>query len=114
MKDFFKDNNYVPIGTFSEIAFNLDIVKDFLGIELSFTYDNQLIELIMESACSFVLDYTQLSAEELDKHNQASIIFLMICNELYSTRAINISTGNAGIYNKLLDKMLVNLKNDWL
>lgn len=23
-------------------------------------------------------------------------------------------TGNNGIYNKLLDKMMINLKNDWL
>ena len=114
MKDFFKDNKYYCVGTFSQIAFNLDIVKDYLGIELMFEYDNQLIELIMEASASYVLDYTQLSVEELDNHNQASVIFLMICSELYNNRQISLSTGNAGIYNKLLDKMLVNLKTDWL
>ena len=91
MKDFFEKNKYSCIGTFSQIAFNLDIVKDYLGVELMFTYDNQLIELIMESACSYILDYTQLSAEELDNHNQASVIFLMLCSELYNNRQISLS-----------------------
>lgn len=114
MKDFFQNNKYYCVGTFSQVAFNLDVVKDYLNVELMFEYDNQLIELIMEASASYILDYTQLSAEELDNHNQASVIFLMICSELYNNRQIALSTGTAGIVNRLLSDMLIGLKNDWL
>lgn len=109
-----KKDLYTPNETFSEIIQDISTVKDYLSITQDDTYDDNLLYIIMDSASCFILDYTQLKIEELDKHYQSSLIFLLIVSELYNNRTISLSTGTNGIYNKLLDKMLINLKNDWL
>lgn len=111
---FYNKDNYVPSRPFSEIIYDLECVKDYLAITPDETFDDNLIIVIMDASASYVEDYTQLSREELDKHYQSSLIFLLIVSELYNNRTISLSTGNSGIYNKLLDKMMINLKNDWL
>lgn len=114
MSDLFNRDGFMPSEPFSEVIQDIHYVKDYLGLTLDFTYDDNLIYLIMSASASYILDYTQLTIEELDKHYQSSLIFLIICSELYLNRTASLSTGNNGIYNKLLDKMMVNLKNDWL
>ena len=110
----FDKEGFVPSMAFSEIIEDIQYVKDYLGLMPDFTLDNNLIYVIMDASASYICDYTQLSIEELDKHPQSSLIFLIICSELYLNRTVALSTGNSGIYNKLLDKMMINLKNDWL
>ena len=106
--------NYAPNRVFSEIIYDIDVVKDYLAICQDDDYDDTLLYIIMDSASSYIEDYTQMKREDLDKHYQSSLIFLLIVSELYNNRTISLSTGTNGIYNKLLDKMLVNLKQDWL
>lgn len=108
------NKNFVPTNKFSEIVTNIDVVKDYLGLVPEFTFDDMLIMTICEASASYILDYTQLTIEELDKHLQSSLIFLLIVSELYNNRAISLSTGSNGIYNKLLDKLMIGLKNNWL
>lgn len=110
----FDKDGFMPSAPFSEIIEDINYVKDYLGLTYDFTYDDNLIYVIMDASASYIIDYTQLSLEELDKHLQSSLIFLIICSELYLNRTASLSTGNNGIYNKLLDKMMINLKNDWL
>lgn len=110
----FDKDGFMPSAPFSEIIEDINYVKDYLGLTYDFTYDDNLIYVIMDASASYIIDYTQLSVEELDKHLQSSLIFLIICSELYLNRSVALSTGNSGIYNKLLDKMMINLKNDWL
>lgn len=112
--NFYNKDNYVPSQPFSEIIYNLEITKDFLAITPDENFDDNLIVVIMDATASYVEDYTGLSREELDKHYQSSLIFLLIVSELYNNRTVSLSTGNSGIYNRLLDKMMVSLKDDWL
>ena len=110
----FDKDGFIPSMPFSEIIGDIQYVKDYLGLMPDFNLDNNLIYVIMDASASYIIDYTQLSIEELDKHLQSSLIFLIICSELYLNRSASLSTGNNGIYNKLLDKMMINLKSDWL
>lgn len=110
----FDKDGFMPSAPFSEIIEDITLVKDYLNITLDDTYNDNLLYVIMNASASYIIDYTQLTIEELDKHLQSSLIFLMICSEMYLNRTISLSTGNSGIYNKLLDKMMINLKNDWL
>lgn len=114
MSNFYNKENYVPSRPFSEIIYDLTTVKDYLAITVDETYDDNLLIVIMDSSASYIEDYTQMSREQLDKHYQSSLIFLLIVSELYNNRSVSLSTGTNGIYNKLLDKMMINLKQDWL
>lgn len=110
----FDKEGFIPSAPFSEIIGDISLVKDYLNITLDDTYNDNLLYVIMDASAQYIIDYTQLSIEELDKHLQSSLIFLIICSELYLNRTASLSTGNNGIYNKLLDKMMINLKSDWL
>ena len=110
----FDKEGFIPSAPFSEIIGDLSLVKDYLNITLDDTYNDNLLYVIMDASAQYIIDYTQLSIEELDKHLQSSLIFLIICSELFLNRTASLSTGNNGIYNKLLDKMMINLKSDWL
>lgn len=110
----FDKEGFIPSAPFSEIIGDINLVKDYLNITLDDTYNDNLLYVIMDTSASYIIDYTQLSIEELDKHLQSSLIFLIICSELFLNRTASLSTGNNGIYNKLLDKMMINLKSDWL
>lgn len=110
----FDKEGFMPSAPFSEIIGDIQYVKDYLNITLDDTYNDNLLYVIMDASAQYIIDYTQLSIEELDKHLQSSLIFLIICSELFLNRTASLSTGNNGIYNKLLDKMMINLKSDWL
>ena len=110
----FDKEGFIPSAPFSEIIGDISLVKDYLNITLDDTYNDNLLYVIMDASAQYIIDYTQLSIEELDKHLQSSLIFLIICSELFLNRTASLSTGNNGIYNKLLDKMMINLKSDWL
>ncbi|MBP3707097.1 MAG: phage gp6-like head-tail connector protein [Clostridia bacterium] len=87
---FFNNDNY-PTRKFSEIIDDIQSVKDYLGIVPEETFDDVLIEIIMNASASYIIDYTQLTIEELDKHYQSSLIFLIICSEMFLNRTASLS-----------------------
>lgn len=112
--NFYTRENYIATAPFTSIIYDLDLCKDFLGIEQEFTLDNNLIWVLMDASASYVRNYTQMSDEDLDKHHESSLVFLMLMSEFYLNRTVSQSTGNCGIFNKMLDKMMKSLKQDWL
>lgn len=90
------------------------MVKDYLSVEIEYTFDDNLIYTIMGSVAKHVIGYTSMSILELDENSQSVLIFLLIVSELYNVRLVNLGTGTSGIYNKMLDKLMVSLKQDWL
>lgn len=114
MSNFYDKDNYVPQEFFSEIIYDIQMCKDFLSIEVDYQVDDNLIWVLMDASASYVRNYTQMSDEELDKNYESSLVFLLILSEFYNNRTISQSTGTNGIYNKMLDKIMKSLKQDWL
>ena len=114
MSDFYNRENYVPSSPFSQIVYDIDVCKEYLCIEQGFDFDNNLIWILMDASASYVRNYTQMTDEQLDKHHESSLVFLLILSEFYNNRTISMSTGNAGIFNKMLTKIMKSLKQDWL
>jgi glycine cleavage system protein P-like pyridoxal-binding family len=87
---------------------NIDLafVKGFLRIEPDFTEDDVELQLFIDAARSFVLEQTQLTAEELDNAKQTNIVFLKTISDLYHNR----SSENDEIF-KLVFKSLRNYNN---
>ena len=112
--NFFSKENYIPTAPFTSIIYDLDLCKDFLGIEQEFTLDNNLIWVLMDASASYIRNYTQMTDGQLDQHHESSLVFLMLLSEFYLNRTVSLSTGNNGIYNKQLDKIIKSLKQDWL
>lgn len=61
-----------------------EAVKKYLGATSSDVDD--IIDIVMSSAVSFIVGYTGLSADELDAYEDISMAFLVICNDMYSNR----------------------------
>lgn len=115
MKDnFYTRENYIATAPFTSIIYDLNLCKDYLGIEAEFDYDNNLIWVLMDASASYIRNYTQMSDEQLDQYHESSLVFLMLLSEFYLNRTVSMSTGNNGIFNKMLDKIMKQLKQDWL
>lgn len=112
--NFYTKQNYVATAAFTEIIYDIDLCKDYLGIEYDFKEDNNLIWVLMDASASYIRNYTCMLDSDLDKHHEATLVFLMLLSEFYNNRTISMSTGDAGIFNKMLNKMMISLKTDWL
>ena len=112
--NFFSKENYIPTSKFTEIIYDINLAKSFLGIEYDFHEDDTLIWVLMDASSSYVRNYTQMSDEDLNKYHESSLVFLMLMSEFYLNRSVSLSTGNNGIFNKMLDKIMKSLKQDWL
>lgn len=70
----------------------LESVKHCLRVDYSF--DDDLITAIMESAKGKLMSDTALTAEELDEFPEMLMAFYMLCGDLYDNRSAAVS-GNS-------------------
>ena len=59
-------------------------IKDFLGI--SDSDSDTLISILSVSAKSYIIGYTGLTSDEIDTHEDITSAYLVLINEMYSTR----------------------------
>ena len=72
----------------SEIS--LQIVKDYCGI--SYSDSDEIIENVMiPSAKSFILGYTGLSSEQVEKYDDFAFALLILVNDMYSNREYTLN-----------------------
>lgn len=112
--NFFSKENYIATAKFTEIIYDIDLAKSFLGIEYDFHEDDTLIWVLADASASYIRNYTQMTDGQLDQHHESSLVFLMLLSEFYLNRTVSLSTGNNGIFNRMLDKIMKSLKQDWL
>lgn len=62
----------------------LDFVKDYCGV--SGNDSDLLFEGYMAAAKSFICGYTGLTAEQIDLHEDISIAYLCLINEMHTNR----------------------------
>lgn len=84
-------------------------------------YDEELIEILTDAeskeldefkkiAIAFVCSYTGLKENELDAHEDISIVVLVLCQDMHDNRCLYVDKGNISFMVKsILDLHSVNL-----
>lgn len=58
---------------------------------------------IMDAAYSYILDYTGLSEEKADSHEQFYIAYMVLCQDMYDNRAYYVDKNNV---NRVVESIL--------
>ena len=75
-------------------------VAEFLRLD---DPQNGVVVPIMTAAKQFIMDYTGLSAEDLDTHEDFYIAFMVLCQDMYDNRAMYVDKGTV---NKVVESIL--------
>ena len=67
-----------------------EIVKDYCGISDNDS-DKIIADVLIPSAKSYIIGYTGLSEEEIDKHEDISHAFMVLVNDMYTQRDYTLS-----------------------
>lgn len=78
-------------------------IANYLRISELSSEDNDLLTTILEAAKSFVYKYTGLTATEVDNYKDITIAVLVLCQDMYDTRAYYVDSSNV---NKVVDAIL--------
>ncbi|MGL5149718.1 MAG: head-tail connector protein [Clostridium sp.] len=90
---------------FSEIT--VDTVKEYAN---AYEEDIKLLELILKGAKNYVRSYTGLNDDGLDKHEDISIVVLVLCNEMFENRMYSVDNTKANlVISSILDMYSINL-----
>ena len=76
------------------------MVADYLRLDED---DPVRLKPIMAAALKYIMDYTGMTEDELDEHDDFYIPFMVLCQDMYDNRALY--TDKASI-NKVVDSIL--------
>ena len=51
-------------------------------------YDEHLLKAIMEAAKQYISGYTGVPLEQLDDHEDFSIVYMILCEDMYDNRSL--------------------------
>jgi hypothetical protein len=75
-----------------------DVTKNqavkFMRIDDLTQDDSDLLDIIMPAAKSFIIGYTALTAEELDEHEDLTIAYLVLIEDMFDNRALTVNSAN--------------------
>lgn len=74
-------------------------VADFLRLDDT----DQILVPMMTATKQFIMDYTGLSEEELDDHEDFYIAYMVLVQDMYDNRAMYVDKSNI---NKVVDSIL--------
>lgn len=83
---------------------SIELVKSHLKLEDNFMDDDILLKMYIAGAIDHIKNYTNLSIEELDKHNSITVACMILIADFYENRSVNID-GNMKV-NKMLNHIL--------
>lgn len=89
----------------SEIASN--DVADFLRLD----DDPGTLAPIMDASKKYIMDYTGMTEEELDEHEDFWTAFMVLCQDMYDNRAMYVEKGNV---NKVVESILFRHRTNFL
>ena len=75
-------------------------VADFLRLDED---DKAALTPIMDAARAYIMDYTGLTEDQLDEHDDFYIAFMVLCQDMYDNRAMYVEKGDV---NRVLDSIL--------
>lgn len=94
--------------TFSSL--DLSFCKSYMRIEEDFTEDDSLISLYLQSAKQYIIDYTELTPEELDEYSVVCIVILKMVSDFHLNKTTYSNKLNTGI-DPLVTEMLSKIRN---
>lgn len=75
-------------------------VAEYLRLD---EYTESFIQTLLDTAKSFVLDYTSLTAEEADTKDNLWIAIMVLCQDMNDNRSMYVDKNNV---NKVVDAVL--------
>lgn len=75
-------------------------VADFLRLDDA---SDTLLTPIMDAARTYIEDYTGLSEDDLDDHEDLYIAFMVLCQDMYDSRAMYVDKSNV---NRVVESIL--------
>ena len=92
---------------FSEV--DLNFVKEYLRIEQDWNEDDTELELFINAGKSYIYEISNADDEYLDEMEFSVIVLLMLINDWYTNKGINLYGTNLKV-NPLFDRMLDRLR----
>ena len=75
-------------------------VADFLRLDDA---NDSLLTPIMDAATKYILDYTGMTEDELDDHEDLYTAFMVLCQDMYDNRAMYVDKNTV---NRVVDSIL--------
>lgn len=85
---------------------SLEIVKQYLRLDLCFREDDDLIELFIEAAKSYIIKHTNRDIDYLDTSPEYTTACLIIISDLYEVRQLNLMDYKNVTVNNMLSFIL--------
>ncbi len=83
-------------------------VADFLRLD----EDNKtVLRPIMDAATKYITDYTGLTVDELDDHEDLYTAFMVLCQDMYDNRAMYVDKSNV---NRVVESILFRHRTNFL
>lgn len=93
--------------TFSTL--DLAFCKSYMRIDEDFTEDDELIQLYLQSAKQYVLQYTEMTPVELDQLGFVCIVVLKMVSDFHSNKSA-YTQGKANI-DPMVESLLSKIRN---
>jgi hypothetical protein len=87
----------------------LGYIKDYCGI--SDTDSDAIIPAMQKAALDYIVGYTGLTAETVDLNETLTIAYLVLVNEMYSTRTMTVANDKE---NPCVKQILAMYSNNYL
>jgi len=86
-------------------SITVENVANYCKLDFSSLEEIEKTELntFLKVAIDFIKSYTGLSAEEIDKHEDFTIVVLVLCEDMYDNRVYYVDKNNL---NKLVETIL--------
>ena len=88
---------------------DLAFCKSYMRIEEDFTEDDQLIQLYLQSAKAFIMDYTEMDSEQLDEFPFVCIVVLKLVADFYSNKSVYVQNKNS--IDPVVESLLSKVRN---
>ncbi|MFD1957318.1 head-tail connector protein [Paenibacillus thailandensis] len=83
-------------------------IKDY--IRMDYDDDDSDLDIIMLAVKAYIKGYTGLTDEDMNTKDDLSIVYMVLCNELYSQRQYTVDNNKVNVVVKtILDMHSVNL-----
>ena len=69
-------------------------IFSFMRVDDPTDEDTEFHSIIKPAAKSFIIGYTALTAEELDEHEDLTIAYLVLVEDMFDNRALTVNSAN--------------------
>ena len=86
---------------------NKAVIRDYLRVDDD---AGQMLDVLQDSAVSFIRAYTGLTDEQMDKYDDLAVAMLVLCADMYDNRQMAVLTDKLNpVIERILSAHSVNL-----